>query len=260
MIRVAVPIVGRTYDEIIEHTHMIVDRISEVESKYDTTEIRTEILEFRADYYENVCEKTELLDLLSEIRSIMGDRKLLFTYRSEDEGGELRHDRAGFMLEDIYKWVGTAHLAEMMDVELMSGNYRVARCAAKSRDLGIETVVSYHNFEETPHDDKIMEMFHNMEILGGDILKVAVTPKNEFDVRRIMELTEKIVNRDFINEEDNINKPVVILSMGELGRPSRLMVGEKGSYFTFSYVGNTSAPGQIELGELFEELDEKNRS
>ena len=254
MIRVAVPIVGRTYDEIIEHTRIIVDRINEVADKYDTSKMRTEILEFRADYYENVCEKSELLRLLAEVRSIMGDRKLLFTYRSEEEGGELRHDRAGFMLEDIYRWVGTSHLAEMVDVELMSGNYRVVRCAAKSRDLGIETVVSYHNFEETPRDDKLMEMLHNMEILGGDILKIAVTPKNEFDVRRIMELTEKIVSRGFRNEEENINKPVVILSMGELGRASRLMVGDKGSHFTFSYVGNTSAPGQIELGELFAEL------
>ena len=116
MKRVAVSIQGRTYDEIIEHTKQILEKAETVEDKYYDLDIRVEILEFRADYYENICEKTELIQLLKEIKKLIGTRKLLFTFRSEEEGGELRHDRAGFMIDDIYDWVISGKLADMIDV------------------------------------------------------------------------------------------------------------------------------------------------
>lgn len=257
MKRVAVSIQGRTYDEIIEHTKQILEKAETVEDKYYDSDIRVEILEFRADYYENICEKAELILLLKGIKKLIGTRKLLFTFRSEEEGGELRHDRAGFMIDDIYDWVISGKLADMIDVELMSGNYRVARNAAKCHDAGMEIVVSYHNFSETPRDDKLMEMFHNMETLGGDVLKIAVVPAKALDVKRVKELMEKIVTRGFREDKDNLKKPIVMISMGEKGRSSRLMVGDRGSLFTFAYVGDTSAPGQIELEEMFEELSKE---
>ena len=260
MRRVAVSIQGRTYEEIIEHTRQIIEEAEKMEDKYYDSDVRVEIIEFRADYYENICTKSELLPLLKEIKKMIGTRKLLFTFRSEEEGGELRHDRAGFMLEDIYDWVIAGQLADMVDIELMSGNYRVARFASKCHDAGIEVILSYHNFSETPRDDKLMEMFHNMEILGGDILKIAVTPAKELDVRRLNELTDKIVARGFREEKDNLHKPIVTISMGEKGHSSRLKVGDDGSYFTFAYVGDTSAPGQIELEDLFAELNPEGAS
>ena len=167
MKRVAVSIQGRTYDEIIEHTKQILEKAETVEDKYYDSDIRVEILEFRADYYENICEKTELISLLKEIKKLIGTRKLLFTFRSEEEGGELRHDRAGFMIDDIYDWVISGKLADMIDVELMSGNYRVARNAAKCHDAGIEIVVSYHNFSATPRDAYIA--LHSKDDKGANI-------------------------------------------------------------------------------------------
>ena len=193
MRNIAVSIMGRTYGEIIEHVTRIMDRITEVEAEYKDSDLKAGILEFRADYYEKVTEKTELLEVLGEVRRIIGDRQLLFTYRSEEEGGELRHDRAGFMLPDIYEWVITSKLVDMVDIELMSGNYRVARYAAKAHDAGLKTVISYHNFEVTPHDEKILDMMESMETLGGDVLKIAVTPNKEFDVRRVLELEDKLI-------------------------------------------------------------------
>ena len=254
MRRIAVSIQGRTCEEIIEHTKQIVKRAEKLEKKYADSDVRVDILEFRADYYENICMKEELIPLLQEIKKIIGKRNLLFTFRSEEEGGELRHDRAGFMLEDIYSWVIAGKLADMVDVELMSGNYRVARFCTKCHDAGMKIVLSYHNYEETPRDDRLMEMFHNMETLGGDVLKIAVTPKKELDVKRLIELEDKIISHGFKEEKDNLNKPVVMISMGKKGRPSRLKVGDKGSYFTFGFVGELSAPGQIEIETLFEEL------
>ncbi len=252
MRNIAVSIVGRTYGEIIEHVTRVMSRVTEVEADYKDTDIRVGILEFRADYYEKVTEKAELLELLGEVRRIVGDRQLLFTYRSEEEGGEFRHDRAGFMLPDIYDWVITSRLVDMVDIELMSGNYRVARYAAKAHDAGLKTVLSYHNFEMTPRDEKILDMMESMETLGGDVLKIAVTPNKEFDVRRIIELEDKLIAGGY--KDYRITKPVVIISMGDMGKESRLHLGDKGSFFTFAYVGEESAPGQIELGDIFKKL------
>ena len=140
----------------------------------------------------------------------------------------------------------------MVDIELMSGNYRVARYAAKAHDAGLKTVISYHNFEVTPHDEKILDMMESMETLGGDVLKIAVTPNKEFDVRRVLELEDKLIAGGY--KDYRISKPVVIISMGDMGKESRLHLGDKGSLFTFAYVGDESAPGQFELAEIFKKL------
>ena len=78
MRNIAVSIVGRTYGEIIEHVTRVMSKVTEVEAEYKDTDIRVGILEFRADYYEKVTEKTELLELLGEVRRIVGDRQLHF--------------------------------------------------------------------------------------------------------------------------------------------------------------------------------------
>ena len=116
----------------------------------------------------------------------------------------------------------------------------------------LKTVLSYHNFEMTPRDEKILDMMESMETLGGDVLKIAVTPNKEFDVRRMIELEDKLIAGGY--KDYRITKPVVIISMGDMGKESRLHLGDKGSLFTFAYVGEESAPGQIELGDIFKKL------
>jgi hypothetical protein len=101
-------------------------------------------------------------------------------------------------------------------------------------------------------DEKILDMMESMETLGGDVLKIAVTPNKEFDVRRVLELLDKLKAGGY--KDYRITKPVVIISMGDMGKKSRFCLGEKGSLFTFAYVGEESAPGQVELGEIFKKL------
>ena len=70
MRNIAVSIMGRTYGEIIEHVTRIMDRITEVEAEYKDSDLKAGILEFRADYYEKVTEKTELLEVLGKEESL----------------------------------------------------------------------------------------------------------------------------------------------------------------------------------------------
>lgn len=245
--KICVPIVGRSTEEVLTQAEYIRDMAESLE-RQGSGRCAADIIEFRADYYDYVTDGVRLNEILEKLKDIFSDRLLLFTYRSEDEGGELRHDRAENMIDDIYDRVIAGALVDLIDVELFSGNYRVARMCAKAHDKGIKVILSSHDFKNTPRDDVILERFENMEILGGDILKFAAMPKNEFDVRRLMELTRTAVDK-------KVNHPVVTMSMSEIGKVSRFMGEKTGSAITFAKGGQESAPGQPELKELYYELE-----
>lgn len=262
--KICVPIVGHSEDEIIDAAKALK---AEAERLKAPGAPGLDVIEFRADYYDDVTNKVLLIELMKRLRDIFSEEILLFTYRSEEEGGELRHDRAENMVDDIYDWVIESGLADMIDIELMQGAYYVARMATKAHDRGIKVIISYHNFEETPHNSYIMDRLREMEILGGDILKFAAMPKNEFDVRRLMELTELgtgggIMCRHELEPDPDISAatkgkrlhPLVTVSMGELGRESRINGKVTGSAMTFAFFGAESAPGQVPLSEMIELL------
>ncbi|MCR4839006.1 MAG: type I 3-dehydroquinate dehydratase [Eubacterium sp.] len=249
--KICVPIIGRTDAEVLEQSMAIAKEAERLAEAGVRSAPCVDIVEFRADYYDNVCNQTLLTDMLKTLKEQHKDRLLLFTFRTEEEGGELRHDRAGSMLEDIYSWAMVSGYIDLLDVELLSGNYRVVRTATKARDLGIGVVLSYHNFEETPHTKDLEEYLWAMEQLGGDILKIAVTPKTQFDADRVLELTEHIQKG---TAHQPITKPAVLISMTKLGVKSRTEGAKLGSAFTFGVVGGASAPGQIPLEELAKAL------
>ena len=248
--KICVPLVGRTEDELFEHAEVILEEAERLEKEYPSR--RLDVIEFRADYYDDVADREKLTSLLTRLRVIFPGRQILFTYRSEEEGGELRHDRAENMLDEIWEWVISGKLADMLDIELKSGNYRVARTAAKAHEAGMFVIMSNHNFEKTPHDDEILEMFREMEILGADILKIAATPKVKFDVQRLMDLTKDVTSGKI--GADYLEHPVITISMGKEGAISRTSGRETGSAMTFAMVGSASAPGQLSLEEMFKAL------
>ena len=241
--RVCIPLMGRTRDDILEQSKLIMEECHRLDELYkDYPELKVSVIEWRADYFDDLADNDKLCEILNSLREAFSDRLLLFTFRSEEEGGELRHDRVGTHLDRVYEKVIESGLVDMIDVEVMRGNYKVVRAATMAHDAGIKVVMSYHDFQKTPHDTDIVEILRDMDILGGDILKIALMPKNEFDVRRMMELQTRM------NEE--CFKPVVLISMGENGMISRIKGKETGACLTFASVGEESAPGQIEAADL----------
>lgn len=254
--KICVPIIGRNDEEIISQAKGILEEIDRLAETYGREPGRTvSVIEFRADFYDKVIDEYCLSDILKQLREIFKDYLLLFTYRSEDEGGELRHDRAENMKSDIYDWVIKSKCVDIIDIELLSGNYRVVRTATKAHDSGIAVLMSNHDFEKTPHDTEIVQRIINMEILGADLLKVASMPKKEFDVRRVMELTEVLAKGELPRElahelnYEKITHPVITMSMGKLGKISRISGKKTGSAMTFVAIGGESAPGQYTLEE-----------
>lgn len=250
--KICVPIVGRTDEEVLAQSEAIIKEAKRLEELGLRPYPVVEIIEFRADYYDHVTNQTLLTELLGKLRKQHPDRLILFTYRSEEEGGELRHDRAENMIDDISAWAMVSGYIDLLDIEVLSGNYRVVRNSTKARDLGIGVVMSYHNFEKTPHNNNMEDLLWDMEQLGGDILKIAVTPKNHFDVDRVLELTEAVTRG---HSSHPISRPVVMISMQPLGAVTRTAGAKTGSAFTFATVGQGSAAGQLTLEDLIRKLD-----
>ena len=243
--RIFVPVIGRTEDEIYQAANAINEEIKRLDEVYsDYPELSVSAIEWRADYFDDVADLDRLSNVLTRLREIFPDRLLLFTFRSEEQGGELRHDMVCRNLEPIMKTVIISNCVDLLDVELTCGNYKVVRATTKAHEMGLKVIMSYHDFDRTPHDSEIIQKLQDMETLGADILKIAVMPRNEFDVRRMMELNKRMSEESF--------KPITIISMGEKGMMSRFKGREYGSCLTFCSIGQESAPGQIEAADLIE--------
>ena len=100
---------------------------------------------------------------------------------------------------------------------------------------------AYHNFEETP--ENLMASFSELTALAPRVVKIAVMPNSEQDVLNLMNYT-----RGF--KTLNPEQEYATMSMGKLGRSSRLAVDVFGSSWSFACLDQVSAPGQIALQDL----------
>ena len=75
MPKICVPIVENTRTEILKMAKEIVNSLADM-------------VEWRADWYESVFDLEKVVEVAAELREILGDLPLLFTFRTKAEGGE----------------------------------------------------------------------------------------------------------------------------------------------------------------------------
>ena len=133
---------------------------------------------------------------------------------------------------------GTAILATM----------RTARDggAGDADEAGMPVIGSFHDFEKTPDAEEMAARLCRMAALGADICKIAVMPRKRRDV---VALTAACAQAD-----DALTQPIIAISMGEMGMPTRICAEAMGSCLSFGTAGAASAPGQMEAGALREAL------
>lgn len=200
-----------------------------------------DIAEWRADFYEKVSEKEKVFLVLKQLREELEDKPILFTFRRKEEGGEKE------ISPEAYKGLNVSimesGLADMIDIELFSGEKLVHELVSAAHKRQLRVVLSNHDFEKTPEREELLKRFKKMQQLGADLPKIAVMPQSEKDVLILLRAAEEF-NREYAD------RPFVAISMSKLGLVSRLAGGVFGSAMTFGAVGKVSAPGQIEALEL----------
>jgi len=192
-----------------------------------------DMIELRADYHFS-------MEVLKEIREAFPDKELIFTFRTKAEGGETQPED-DFLLY-VYTLVALSGMVDIIDLELEGICKTNPDVINNLKQSGVKLMISNHDFEKTPSEKEITDRFKKMEALGADMAKIAVMPENMKDVE-ILISAAKTANR-------LLQIPIVAISMGELGKKTRIEGEEFGSIITFGSLDKESASGQIPAKEL----------
>lgn len=199
-----------------------------------------DLIEWRADYFEDAYNLESVAAVLRGLREVLGDIPLLFTFRSEMEGGKKAIGAKDYFALNLA--VAMYGVADLIDIEVYRDLERAKNVIFMLHEAGIPVIASYHDFDKTPGRSEIMTKLSKMKELHADILKIAVMPNEIGDVSRLL----KIAGRTSINME----KPLIMVSMGQMGMLTRIAGETFGSDITFGTVGEPSAPGQMKAEDL----------
>lgn len=226
--KIIVPIVGKTREDILSKGE-------------ELTNIPLHVVEWRVDFYDDALNTSKVLSTLEELREILRDTPILFTFRTKKEGGEKE-----LRMED-YTALNTAAAnsgnADAVDVEIFSGDQVVNEIIQCVHHAGGVVVGSNHDFHKTPSRADLIYRLRKMQDMGADIPKIAVMPQNKEDVLTLLSATEEM-SRCYAD------RPIITMAMSAGGVLSRLCGEMFGSAMTFGTVGQASAPGQIPVERL----------
>ena len=226
--KIIVPIVGVTKEDILSAAK------SFGEVKYD-------IVEWRVDWFEDVFDFAKVEDTAKALRDVLGDKPILFTFRTSKEGGEKAIEPAAYV--ELNSKISATGLVDMVDVEAFTGDDYVKEITEVAHKNNVKVVASNHDFGKTPAKEDLVYRLRKMQDLGADIPKIAVMPQNKKDVLTLLSATEAMAN-------DYADRPIITMSMAGTGLISRLCGEVFGSAATFGAVGKVSAPGQMNAKDL----------
>ena len=195
-------------------------------SRYDGADV----IEWRADFL----DKNEILTVAPAVFEKFAGREILFTLRTRGEGGQIDLTSEEYLA--IIQDIQSIYHPDYIDFEFYS-HREVFEQMLEFSNL----VLSYHNFQETP--ENMMEILSELTSLSPKLVKVSVMAHNEQEVLDLMNYTRGFKT---LNPEQDY----VTISMGKVGKISRLTADLTGSSWSYASVGEESAPGQIPLENM----------
>lgn len=161
-------------------------------------------------------------------------RPTIATIRAATEGGGWDGDetRRLALYEAVLPWVGG------LDVEASSTTI-ADRVVAAAKQQQRVAVVSFHDFERTPPEAELRSRIDAARSLGADVVKIATMAHHTADLRTLARILV-----------DDHGVGLIVIGMGTLGAPSRLLFPFLGSRLTFAAVGRPGAPGQLPLDRM----------
>ena len=222
--KICVPVVETTTEKIIQQIQQLQD---------------CDLIELRIDFYENIHDLKQVHELLLQVRQ-QTNLPLLLTYRSLKEGGYIQLTDQEYL--SLVQTACQSGCVDIVDIELESGNMLVYQLVEIAHQNHVKVLMSYHDFEKTPTVMEMKERLEKMEIMGADICKIAVMPFSYKDVIQLLNTTMEM--------SEKLTKPLVTMSMGKIGKITRIVGELVGSSITFASVGQSSAPGQLTLEEM----------
>ncbi|MEW9053869.1 MAG: type I 3-dehydroquinate dehydratase [Neobacillus sp.] len=226
--KICVPMVGETVTQLKEEAAFL-------------KTIDLDLVEWRVDFFEHVEEIIIVKEALREIRTILSDVPLIFTFRSAKEGGEKEITSSYYF--ELNQLIAETGLIDVVDIELFNDETEIQSLISKAHSNNVSVIISNHDFDQTPAKEEIIIRLRKAQELGGDIPKIAVMPRNPADVLTLLDATHTM-------NEQYADRPIVTMSMAGTGVISRLAGEVFGSAITFGAAKKASAPGQVSVTEL----------
>lgn len=231
--KICVPLVAKTKDEFLNSAEAL-------------EKINLDLVEVRIDHFEDVENIQEVKSLLKDLRDILKNIPILFTFRSLKEGGEKEVSVEYYKILNIE--IAKTGFVDLVDTELFTGDEVVKEIVDEVHKEGVKIVMSNHDFNKTPEREEIVRRLCRMQELNADLPKIAVMPKSAGDVLKLLCATNDMVTK-------YAETPIITMSMGGLGVISRIAGETFGSALTFGAAGKASAPGQVDVDSLVSVLD-----
>ncbi|MFV5535740.1 type I 3-dehydroquinate dehydratase [Acinetobacter pittii] len=227
-VKTIVPITAKTKEQALAQAQVIANT-----ADADLAEFRIDLLSFASD-------TKQVIALGHELKKILGNKPMIATIRTKNEGGQLEISDADY--GKTYQAYLKNPFMDWLDVEMFRDQKIVSDIVQKAHQKKVLVVMSNHDFQKTPSQDEIEKRLLKQNQMGADILKIAVMPKSKQDVFTLMNATLKV--------SQQTTKPLLTMSMGQLGTISRVATANMGGSYSFGMIGQASAPGQIDVTKL----------
>lgn len=198
--------------------------------------LEPDIIEWRVDYYENAGNPESVKYSLMEMGQYLNNIPVIFTFRHVREGGAKEYAQ-DVRLATICTALETGY-ADIIDVEACNEKSFIDDVKAAVEKNRAKLILSYHNFNETPSEEFIVNKLKEEQELGADIPKLAVMPRDFDDVLTLMKATYRA-------RMEAVDLPMITISMSDVGTISRVIGDLYGSDMSFVVGKKANAPGQI---------------
>jgi 3-dehydroquinate dehydratase-1 len=172
-----------------------------------------------------------------EVETVVADLRapLIITARHPREGGsnQLSARKRRVLVRRFLPY------AAYVDIELRSAG-TFAAVLAEARAKGVRTIISFHDFDETPGRSQLDEIARSACSLGADLLKIATRTDTVAELDRLL---------DFFRRE-RLRMEIAAMGIGRLGRTSRLKFARHGSVLHYGHLGHPQAEGQLSIAQL----------
>ncbi len=237
MPKICVPLVDADADALLTHAALCRDT-------------GADLVEWRIDWFDGVFDSARFLHTLRALADRSGGLPILLTFRTKAQGGQ--RDIAPDAYQALLQSALETGCVGAVDIELTMPEAVVTSLIAAAHGHQAAAVLSHHDFKKTPAPETLVGFLGRMEHLGADVAKIAVMPQSAEDVLALLTATAEA--------RRTLSCPVITMSMGGQGLVSRLSGELFGSCLTFGALGQASAPGQIDAGELKQILGVMHRA
>lgn len=204
-----------------------------------------DMVEFRGDFWPEHQVLCALKKFRADCLTTLGRQiDTLFTLRLVKDGGKwpdlLASTREKIWLE--MEFDKNSADCEWVDLELEAVSTFSSQMKNRLQNRKIKILASQHNFSGSFSTPGLVQMGLDLSSTNFDGVKLAVNCQSQLEVLELLEFAKSL---------GSLEKNACVLSMGDIGRATRVLTPILGCNWTYGYLSGTAvAPGQLSVNQI----------